>query len=106
MYFQNYGLRKRWLCKCVKNPRFRRRFNKQHAKWFQTLTKSSKQHLQYFYWQILTTYSFKKSFFMICKTLGPFFNTLTSIVTSSLLNIDNLTKPIHIQLSRKQKTLF
>ena len=55
---------------------------------------------------MLTTYSLKKSFFMICKILGPFFNTLTSNVKSSLLNIDNLTQPIHIQLSKKQKTLF
>ena len=43
---------------------------------------------------------------MICKILGPFFNTLTSNVKSSLLNIDNLAQPFHMQLSNEQKSIF
>ena len=45
MYFQNYGLRKTWLEKYLKNARFRRPFKKQHVKWSQTLSKFAEQHL-------------------------------------------------------------
>ena len=41
---------------------------------------------------------------MICKILRLFVNTLTDDDKYSLLNRDNLTLPIHMQLSQKQKT--
>ena len=41
---------------------------------------------------------------MTCKIFGLFLNTLTSDDKYSLLNSDNLTQPIQMQLSKKQKT--
>ena len=41
---------------------------------------------------------------MLCKILRLFVNTLTDDDKYSLLNRDNLTLPIHMQLSQKQKT--
>ena len=41
---------------------------------------------------------------MIIKTLRLVVNTLTANEKSSLLNRNNLRQPIHMQLSRKQKT--
>ena len=105
MYFQNYGLRKRWLCKCLKM------LVSEDVSTSNMLNGSKhclNLHSSTFNIFIgkLTTYSLKKSFFMICKILGPFFNTLTSNVKSSLLNIDNLAQPIHMQLSNEQKSIF
>ena len=50
------------------------------------------------------TFSWKKSLLVICKIVGLFVNTLVAD-EYSLLNIDNLTQPIQMQLSQKQKTL-
>ena len=44
MYFSNYGLRKMWLGKCLKNAPFRRLSDKQYVKWSQTLPQSTQQH--------------------------------------------------------------
>ena len=41
---------------------------------------------------------------MLCKILRLFVNTLTADDKYSLLNRDNLTQPIQILLSQKQKT--
>ena len=41
---------------------------------------------------------------MLCKILGQFVKTLTANDKYSLLNRDNLTQPIQILLSQKQKT--
>ena len=46
----------------------------------------------------------KKPLLVIHKMLRVFFNTLTVDEKHYLLNRDNLTQPIQIQLSRKQKT--
>ena len=42
--------------------------------------------------------------FVLCKILRLFFNTLTADNKYSLLKWDNLTQPIQILLSKKQKT--
>ena len=41
---------------------------------------------------------------MKCKILRLFFNTLSADGKYSLLNTDNLTQPIQMELSQKQKT--
>ena len=41
---------------------------------------------------------------MLCKILRLFVNTLTADDKYSLVNRDNLTQPIQILLSQKQKT--
>ena len=45
----------------------------------------------------------KKSLLVIHKILRPFVNTLAVNDKHYLLNRDNLTRPIQIQLSQKQK---
>ena len=47
--------------------------------------------------------SLEKSLLEICKILKLFAKTLTADDKYSLLNRDNFTKPIQIQLSEKQK---
>ena len=42
---------------------------------------------------------------MILKILGLVVNTLTDDAKYSLLNKDNLTRPIQMELSSKQKTI-
>ena len=44
------------------------------------------------------------SLLVLCKILRLFVNTLTADDKYSLLNRDNLTQPIQILLSQKQKT--
>ena len=46
----------------------------------------------------------EKSLLVIHKILGLFVNTLTVDDKHYMLNSDNLTTPIQIQLSQKQKT--
>ena len=48
--------------------------------------------------------SWKKSVLVICKILGLFVNTMTADGKHSLLNRDNLTQPIQMQLCQKRKT--
>ena len=43
---------------------------------------------------------------VLCKILIPFVNKLTDDDKYSLLNRDNLTQPIQIILSQKEKTFF
>ena len=47
--------------------------------------------------------SWKKSFIVICKILGLFFNTLTADDKYCLFNKDNLTERIQIESSKIQK---
>ena len=47
----------------------------------------------------------KESLLLIHKILRPFVNTLAVNDKHYLLNRDNLTQPIQIQLSQKQKIL-
>ena len=47
--------------------------------------------------------NFQKSLLVICKILRLFVNTLRTIDKYSLLNRDNLTETILIQLRQKQK---
>ena len=55
------------------------------------------------YWSLWRQLSQKKSFLLICKILRLFVNSLTSGEKYSLLNRDNLTQPIQMQLSQKQR---
>ena len=84
--------------------RFKGSFKKQHGKCTQTLFKFAWQdhyHIYRWLWRILT---FKKLLLGICKILRLFPNTLSADGKYYLLNRDNLTKAIQMQLSRKQKT--
>ena len=86
--------------------RFKGSFKKQHGKSAQTLFKFAWQNLYHIYWSLWRQLTFKKFLLVICKISRLFPNTLSPDGKYSLLNRDNLTQPIQMQLSRKQKTLF
>ena len=79
--------------------------DKQHDKLAQTLLISWRQHIYHVYWKLWKQFSCKKILLGVCKILGLFVNTLTGNDKYSVLNRDNLTQRIHMQLSQKQKTL-
>ena len=87
-----------------KKPRLKGSFKKKHGKCAQTLLKCQGQLVYQIYWSVLTQLSPKKSLLVICKISRLFINTLSADGKYSLLNRDNLTQPIQMQLSRKEKT--
>ena len=87
-----------------KETRFREPFDKQHAKPAQALLKSAWQHLYYIHWLLPCQLRWKKSLFLTCQILGLLVNTLAADEKYPVLNRDNLTIPIQMQLSQKQKT--
>ena len=62
------------------------------------------QHFYHIYWLMWRQLTWKKSVFVKRKTLRLFSNTLSADDKYSLFNRDNLTQPIQMQLSQKQKT--
>ena len=84
---------------------FRGRFDKQHGKRIQTLLKSKRQHLYHVCWSLRTVLSLKKSLLVIWKILGLFSNTLNAHDKYHLLNREDLTQPIWMQLSQKEKKI-
>ena len=87
-----------------KKSRFKGSFKKQHGKCAQTLLKFAWQNLYHIYWLLWRQLTFKKFLLVICKISRLFPNTLSADGKYSLLNRDNLTQPIQMQVSRKQKT--
>ena len=87
-----------------KKSSFRLPLEKQDGKRVPTLLKSERQHLYHIYWSMGRQLSCKKSLLLICKMLRLFVNTLSAVKKYSLPNRGNLTHPIQMQLSRKQKT--
>ena len=83
---------------------FKGSFKKQHGKRAQTLLKFAWQNLYHIYWSLWRQLTFKKFLLVICKISRLFPNTLSADGKYSLLNRDNLTQPIQMQVSRKQKT--
>ena len=79
-------------------------FLKQHGKRSQILLKLPWQHLYNISWLLWRMLPHKKSLLVICQISRLFPNTLSADAKYSLLNRDNLTQPIQMQLSRKQKT--
>ena len=103
MYFRNKGPRKTCLDKCLKssvsgNPSTDnitnglKRCCNLNANTFNILI----NHYE-------GNYRWKKSLLVINKIVGLFVNALTADDKHYLLNRDNLTQPIQMQLSRKQK---
>ena len=84
--------------------RFKGSFKNQHGKCAQTLFKFPWQKLYHIYWSLWRQFTFKKFLLVICKISRLFPNTLSADGKYSLLNRDNLTQPIQMQLSKKQKT--
>ena len=87
-----------------KKSRFKGSFGKQHGKRAQTLLKFAWQHLYHIYWSLWKLFTCKKSLLVTCKISRFFPNTLSEDSKYSFPKGDNLTQPIQMQLSRKQKT--
>ena len=87
-----------------KKSRFKGSFAKQHGKRAQTLLKFAWQHLYHIYWSLWRRLTCRNSLLVICKISKLFPNTLSADGKYSLLNWDNLTQHIQMQLSQKQKT--
>ena len=87
-----------------KKSQFKGSFGKQHGKRAQILLKFPWQHLYHIYWSLWMQLTCKNFVLVICKISRLFPNTLSADGKYSLLNKDNLTQPIQMQVSRKQKT--
>ena len=83
---------------------FRGPFDKQHGKRAQALLKSASQHLYHIHRSLPRKLSWKKSLLLTCKILGLLVNTLAANEKYPVLNRDNLTIPVQMQLSQKEKT--
>ena len=87
-----------------KKPSFREPFDKQHGKRAQALLKCASQHLYQSYWSLPSQLSWKTSLLLTRKILGLLVKTLAADEKYPVLNRDNLTIPIQMQLSQKKKT--
>ena len=87
-----------------KKSHVRRCFNKQYGKRAQTLLKPTSHHLYHIDWSLPSKMSWKKSLLLRWKTLGLLVNPLAVDEKYPVVNRDNLTIPIQMELSRKQKT--
>ena len=88
----------------TKKSRFKGSFKKQHGKWAKRLFKFAWQNVYHIYWSLWRQLPFKKFLLVICKISRLFAITLSFDGKYALLNRDNLTQPIQMQLSQKQKT--
>ena len=87
-----------------KNSHFSWPFDKQQGTRAQSLFKSPSKHLYPIHWSLPSQLSWKKSLFFTCQILGLFVNILIADEKYNVLTRDNLTIPIQMQLSPKQKT--
>ena len=89
-----------------KKSRFRGCIDKQYGKHAQALLKSVSEQIYQIHWSLRRKLCSKKSLVLTCKILGLRVNTLATDEMYPVLNKENLTTPIQIQLSQKQKNLF
>ena len=86
-----------------KKPCFRGPLESEHGKLAEIMFQSEWQKLYKIYQSLWRQLHWKKSLLVILKILRQFVNTLTVDEKHYLLNRDNLTQPIQIQLSQKEK---
>ena len=89
-----------------KKSQFRQLFKKQDGKSFQTLLKSTSKHLYHIHWSLPRKLSRIKSLLFTCQILVLLVNTLAADEKYPVLNRNNLTIPIQMQLSQKQKNFY
>ena len=89
-----------------KKSSFKRCINKQHGKRAVILLKSASRQFHYIYWSLSKQLSWKQFLLLTCQILGLLVNTLAVDDKYPVLYRENLTIPIEIQLSQKQKNLF
>ena len=86
-----------------KKSRWRGPFDKQHGKRAKELLKSASYHLYQIGRSLPSQLSWKKSLLLTCKILVLLVNTLATDEKYPVLNTNNLTIPIQMQISQKQK---
>ena len=84
--------------------RFRGHFDKQHGKRTKARFKSASHGLDHIYRSMSSQLSQKKSLLLTCQILGLPVNTFATDENYPVLNRDNLTIPIQMQLSQKENT--
>ena len=85
-----------------KKSRFRGCLDNQDGKRDQALLKYSSQHLYHINWSLTKKLCSKKSLLLACQILSLLVNTLASDEKYPVLNRENLTLLIQIELSQKQ----
>ena len=85
-----------------KKSRLRGWFDKQYGKRAQAQFKSSSQHLYHIHWSLVRKLCLKKSLLLTCQISGLLVNTLATDEKYPVVNRDNLTTPIQMQLFQKQ----
>ena len=83
---------------------FRGCIKKQYGKHAQALLKSGSEHFYHIHRSLPSQLSWKNSLLLTCQILGLLVNTLATDEKYPVLNRDNLTIPIQMQLSQKHKT--
>ena len=78
----------------------------QYGKRAQVLLKSVSQHFYQINWSLRTKLFPKKSLVLTYQILGLRVNTLGTDEKNTVLNKENLTTPIQMQLSEKKKKRF
>ena len=91
------------LDNCLKSVGFRGPFDKQHGKRSKAPLKCASVNFYQIHWSLQSQLSWKKSLLLTCKILVLLVNTLAADEKYPVLNRDNLTIPIQMQLSKKQK---
>ena len=79
-------------------------FDKQHGKCCQALLKSIPQHFCHIQWSFPAQLSWKKSLLLTCKILVLLVNPLDADEKYPLVNRENLTIQVRMELSEKEKT--
>ena len=102
--FPKLATQKNLVRSMPKNSSFKGSFGKQHGKRTQTLLKFACKNLYQIYWSLWRQLTCEKSLLVICKISILFPNWLSAHGKYSLFNRDNLTQPIQMQLSQKQKS--
>ena len=87
-----------------KTSSFRGTIDKQNGRRAQALLKSASQHLYHLHYSLTSQLTSKRCLFLTCTILGRLLNTLAADEKYPVLNRDNSTIPIQMQLSQKQKT--
>ena len=103
--FRNFGITdsENVVLSMSKKSRLRGSSNKQHGKRAEPMLKSASHYLYHIHWSLPSQFSWKKSLLLTCQILGLPVNTLAADEKYPVLNRDNLTIPIQMQLSQKQK---
>ena len=87
-----------------KKPPLREPFEKQHGKRAKALLESASEHLYHYFGSFPSQFSSKTSLFLTCQISGLLVKILAADEKYILFKRGNLTIPIQMQLSQKQKT--